>query len=61
VRASEGVSPGSFSKALAALREYGAAEVAALEDALLYLRLSAGGGRLRDPCMLLLHPLRDTC
>ena len=54
VRASEGVSPGSFSKSLAALREYGAAEVASLEDALLYLRLSAGegGGGL---CMLLLE------
>ena len=41
-RAAHGVAPGSYSKSLTALKEYGPNEVAALEDALLYLNLSAG-------------------
>ena len=46
-QAAQGVAAGSFSKSLTALQEYGSGEVAALEDALLYLRLSAGAGICR--------------
>lgn len=42
VEAAYGVAPGSYAKALTSLREYGPADVAAMEDAALYLQLSGG-------------------
>ena len=42
IEASHGVSPGSWAKALTALNGYSAGQVAVMEEAALYLKLSEG-------------------
>ena len=59
VEASQGVSPGSYAKALTALNEYTAGEFAAMEEAASYLKLSegemqSGGVYLPKRCLELL-------
>lgn len=55
--AAHGVAPGSYAKALASLKQFDSAQIAAMEEAVRFLKLNAGASapRVMDPLCLTWH------